>query len=39
MSRLGQRIIAAMVLLSVMTMSTACYGPFNSYEKCLSLEQ
>ncbi len=29
MSRLGQRIIAAMVLLSVMTMSTACYGPFN----------
>lgn len=29
MSRLGQRTIAAMVLLSVMTMSTACYGPFN----------
>lgn len=29
MSRLGQRIIVAMVLLSVMTMSTACYGPFN----------
>ena len=29
MGRLGQRIIAAMVLLSVMTMSTACYGPFN----------
>lgn len=29
MNRLGQRIIAAMVLLSVMTMSTACYGPFN----------
>lgn len=29
MSRLGQRIIASMVLLSVMTMSTACYGPFN----------
>jgi hypothetical protein len=29
MSRLGHRIIAAMVLLSVMTMSTACYGPFN----------
>ena len=29
MRRLGQRIIAAMVLLSVMTMSTACYGPFN----------
>ena len=29
MSRLGQRMIAMMVLLSVMTMSTACYGPFN----------
>lgn len=29
MSRLGQRTIAMMVLLSVMTMSTACYGPFN----------
>lgn len=29
MSRLGQRTIAAMVLLSVMAMSTACYGPFN----------
>jgi Domain of unknown function (DUF3332) len=29
MSRLGQRTIAAMVLLSVITMSTACYGPFN----------
>lgn len=29
MGKLGQRIIAAMVLLSVMTMSTACYGPFN----------
>lgn len=29
MNRLGQRTIAAMVLLSVMTMSTACYGPFN----------
>ncbi len=29
MGRLGQRTIAAMVLLSVMIMSTACYGPFN----------
>ncbi|MBS0149905.1 MAG: DUF3332 family protein [Nitrospira sp.] len=29
MSRLRQRTIAAMVLLSVMAMSTACYGPFN----------
>lgn len=29
MSRLGQRTIAMVVLLSVMTMSTACYGPFN----------
>lgn len=29
MSRLGQRTIAALVLLSVITMSTACYGPFN----------
>ena len=29
MSKLGQRTIAAMVLLSVMTVSTACYGPFN----------
>lgn len=29
MRRLGQRMIAMMVLLSVMTMSTACYGPFN----------
>lgn len=29
MSRLSRRIIAVMVLLSMMTMSTACYGPFN----------
>lgn len=29
MSRWGQRTISAMVLLSVMTMSTGCYGPFN----------
>ena len=29
MSRLGHRIVAAMVLLGFMTMSTACYGPFN----------
>lgn len=29
MSRLGRRTIAAMVLLSVMILSTACYGPFN----------
>ena len=29
MSRLRQRTIAMVVLLSVMTMSTACYGPFN----------
>ena len=29
MSRSGCRIVAAMVLLGFMTMSTACYGPFN----------
>ena len=29
MSRLGRRIVAATVLLGVMTMNTACYGPFN----------
>lgn len=29
MSRLGRRTIAAMVLLSVMILSTAYYGPFN----------
>ena len=29
MSKFGHRIIAMMVLLGVMTMSTACYGPFN----------
>ncbi|OQW35424.1 MAG: hypothetical protein A4E19_01260 [Nitrospira sp. SG-bin1] len=29
MSRFGQRIVATTALLSVMTMSTACYGPFN----------
>ncbi len=28
MSRFGCRIVAAAVLLGVMTMSTACYGPF-----------
>jgi len=28
MSRFGQRIVAATALVSVMTMSTACYGPF-----------
>lgn len=28
MSILGRRIVAATVLLGVMTMSTACYGPF-----------
>jgi hypothetical protein len=29
MSRFGHRIVAATVLLGFMTMSTACYGPFN----------
>lgn len=29
MSRWGKRTISAMVLLSVMTMSAGCYGPFN----------
>jgi hypothetical protein len=29
MSRFGHRVIAAIVLVGVMTMSTACYGPFN----------
>ena len=29
MNKVGHRIVAATVLLSVMTMSTACYGPFN----------
>jgi hypothetical protein len=29
MSRFGRRIVAATVLLGFMTMSTACYGPFN----------
>ncbi len=29
MNGFGQRIVAATVLLSAMTMSTACYGPFN----------
>jgi hypothetical protein len=29
MGRLGHRIVAATVLLGFMTMSTACYGPFN----------
>lgn len=29
MGKLVQRTIAVMVLLSVMSMSTACYGPFN----------
>ncbi len=29
MSRFGRRIVAATVLLSVMTINTACYGPFN----------
>ncbi len=29
MCRLGHRIVAAMVLVGFMTMSTACYGPFN----------
>jgi len=29
MNKVGRRIVAATVLLGVMTMSTACYGPFN----------
>jgi hypothetical protein len=29
MDRFGRRIVAATVLVGVMTMSTACYGPFN----------
>lgn len=29
MSRLSRRIVATTVLLGFMTMSTACYGPFN----------
>ena len=29
MNRLGHRIVAATVLLGVMAVSTACYGPFN----------
>jgi hypothetical protein len=29
MSKFGHRIVATTALLSVMTMSTACYGPFN----------
>ena len=29
MSRFGNRVVAAMVLVGFMTMSTACYGPFN----------
>lgn len=29
MSRFGCRVVAAGVLLGVMTVSTACYGPFN----------
>ena len=29
MNRFGHRIVAATVLLGFMTMSTACYGPFN----------
>lgn len=29
MNKVGRRIVAAIVLLGVMTMSTACYGPFN----------
>lgn len=29
MNRFGHRIAAATVLLGFMTMSTACYGPFN----------
>lgn len=29
MSRFSHRIVAATALVSVMTMSTACYGPFN----------
>lgn len=29
MSRFGHRMVAVTMLMSVMTMSTACYGPFN----------
>ncbi|MGQ0555165.1 MAG: DUF3332 family protein [Nitrospiraceae bacterium] len=29
MNKVGHQIVAATVLLGVMTMSTACYGPFN----------
>ena len=29
MNRFGHRIVAATVLVSLMTMSTACHGPFN----------
>jgi uncharacterized protein YlzI (FlbEa/FlbD family) len=29
MNRLGQRTIAGLMLVSMMTMTTACYGPFN----------
>ena len=29
MSRFGHRIVAAIALLSIVTMSSACYGPFN----------
>lgn len=29
MRKFGHRIVAAAALLSFMTMSTACYGPFN----------
>lgn len=29
MSRFGHRIVAATALLSIVTMSTGCYGPFN----------
>jgi len=29
MNRFGYRIVAATALVSLMTMSTACYGPFN----------
>jgi hypothetical protein len=29
MSKFSRRLVAAVVLMTVMTMSTACYGPFN----------
>ncbi len=29
MNTVGRRIVAVTVLLGFMTMSTACYGPFN----------